>query len=197
MSQTFHSFKRKLSYPAVTVAGASNGYASAGYVFALNDLPNYAEFTALYRQFMITYVKLHIVNRAVNLSLIESYNNNALGFPEIVYSVDHTDNTAPAASAAGMNTLRECGRSKGFLWTSSRRSCSVGQKPAILDSSYKGVASTAYSPKFNQWISTADPGTPHYGLKYCIRIPFDTGACPGDISFDVYATYYFRCRGTK
>lgn len=191
-----HSFKRKMAYPSVTISSGTTGYFAAAYTFALDDLPNYTEFTSLFDRFMISYVKIHIVNRSVNLSQIESYNNAALGFPEIVYCVDNDDNTAPAASAAGMNTIRERGKAKGFLYSSTRRSCSIGLRPAVLSNMYEGVAATAYSPQWRKWISTTDYATPHYGLKYVIRVPFNTGVMPGDVTFDVFATYWFKCKDT-
>lgn len=39
-------------------------------------------------------------------------------------------------------------------------------KPAILSQMYEGLSATAYSPKWKQWMDTADNAAPHYGIKY-------------------------------
>lgn len=197
VSARVHTFKRKCRYSPLVIAGAGNGYCSAGYVFALDDLPGYTDFTNLYEQFMITYVKMHIVSRSTNLSLIESYNNASIGLPEILFAIDKDDNTAPTADSAGMEDLRQRGDSRGFLYHSARRDCEIKLKPCVLRNMYEGVASTAYSPKSNVWVSTADPATPHYGVKLILHVPFSTGAMPANLYFDVYCTYWLKCRNSK
>lgn len=180
----------------VIIASGSNGFSGFGISVTLDGLPNYTEFTNLFDQYKITYVKFYFVNRGTNLSMIESYNNAALGMPQMVICVDKDDIATPASSEAGMNAIRERAKARSFCWTPEKRVFTIGWKPNVLGAVYESGISTAYTPKTNTWIDCSDPATPHYGLKGVIQVPFSTGVMPGELRFDVYATVYVSCRGT-
>ena len=62
-------------------------------------------------------------------------------------------------------TLKESARSREDQLTNDKPNFAITLKPAILAESYKTAITTAYAPKWGQWLSTADDTVPHYGLK--------------------------------
>lgn len=80
--------------------------------------------------------------------------------PVLYFKVDHNDETADS-----LNTLKESMRTREHQFTNDKPNFTIQIKPAILAESYKTAISTAYAPKWGQWLSTADDIVPHYGLK--------------------------------
>lgn len=181
-------FKRKCKVGSITTN--TGGYVGGSIVFRLDSLPGYTEFTSLFDQYCIRYVKLYFVSRGVNLSIIESINNQAMGMPNIITVRDYDDNTAPSSDEAGYNTLREYSKSKTFSFTTDNRVFTIGIVPSILSENYRTGVTTAYSPKFKQYLDCSYPDVPHYSIKYCINIPNNGSLSTPQASFDVYATYY-------
>lgn len=80
--------------------------------------------------------------------------------PVLYFKVDHNDE-----SADSLNVLKESMRTREHQFTNNKPNFTIQIKPAILTESYKTTISTAYAPKWGQWLSTADDTVPHYGLK--------------------------------
>lgn len=187
-------FKRKARITAVGTS--TTGYASGAITFSLDSLPAYTEYTTLFDQFSVRYVKIYIVHRATNISMIETTNNVAVGMPNLVIVRDYDDSTAPSADEAGYNTLRQYDRSKTFSFTPDRRDFSIGIRPAVAQDINSGVT-TSYAPRWKAWVDCDYPATPHYGLKYVIQVPYSgVGTCPSAY-FDIYATYYLSFKQAR
>lgn len=62
-------------------------------------------------------------------------------------------------------------------------------KPATLVQMYESGTSTAYTPKWSQWMDTNDSQAPHYGIKYA----FDN--CFTGISVQLEAKIVIECKG--
>lgn len=182
-------FKRKCKIGTITTNAF--GYSGGSIVFRLDQLPNYNEFTSLFDQYCIRYVKVYIVHRALNLSIMETANDfTRVGFPNIISVRDYDDNTAPTSDEAGYNTLREYSKSKTFTYTSERRVYEIGIVPAVLSETYRTGLTTAYAPKFKSYLDCAFPDVPHYAIKYVVNAPNNGGGTTPNVIFDVYATYY-------
>jgi len=190
-----HTFIRKARYGVISLAQFGTGYSAFGYTFALSNAPGYTELTTLYDQFRINWVKLWIVCR-FNVTTQNEAGALALGMPQMIYHVDSDDATAPAASDAGMDTIRECRNSKGFSF-GTNRTCSIFIRPAVLASAYETAVTTAYSPRYGQWIDCQNSNTPHYGLKGVLQIPLVSGTLPNKYDFDVFATYSISMRAPR
>lgn len=80
--------------------------------------------------------------------------------PILYFKVDHNDETADS-----LNTLKESTRTREHQFTNDKPNFTIQIKPAILGEAYKTAIATAYRPKWNQWLSTADDTVPHYGFK--------------------------------
>lgn len=84
--------------------------------------------------------------------------------PVLYFKVDHND-----ASADTLNTMKESMRTREHQFTNDKPNFTIQIKPAILAEAYKTALTSAYRPKWKQWIDTNDSNVPHYGLKaYCV-----------------------------
>lgn len=106
--------------------------------------------------------------------------------PLLYFKVDHNDNTADS-----LNTMKESMKTKTHMITNNRPEFSIQLKPATQQEMYKSTVTTAYTPKWGQWIPTTDPTVPHYGLKaYAIGYrsgSFDPGSV--SVSYKYYVSF--------
>jgi hypothetical protein len=149
-----------------------------------------ADFQNLYDQYRINYIKMYIVARTVMPTAYESWSTYAIGAPELVGVIDYDDAITPPPTPAGMNEIREFGRCKSFCFTNEKRVWRVGWRPSIKTNDNRVLS--------KQWVDMTDILKQHFGLKLVLRIPYNgTLTFPGQMEFDVYATYYFSCKGTR
>lgn len=186
-----HSFKRSVLKATNISTNTTSGALLVAYNFQLADLPNSAEFTALYDQYKITGIKLDFIWRSTNISQVETQNTQQQGAPYMYYVIDQDDNTAGT-----VNELREYSKAKRFIFDTGRRTCSVYFKPCVLSEMYLTALTTGYSPGWNRWIDCAAPTMPYYGFKAAVQQPLNgiTGVAS---YFDVECTYYFMMRDPR
>ena len=85
--------------------------------------------------------------------------NNEIN-PVLYFKVDHND-----MNSDSLATMKESMRTKEHQFTNDKPNFTIVLKPAIQAEAYKTALSTAYRPKWGQWLSTHDDTVPHYGLK--------------------------------
>lgn len=198
--QNVYKFMRKtnMGHDTFTLDGTNGYYASGGISIALSDLPNATDFTGLFDQYQIRYVKFYFVFRGITLTMVESYNWNSAGMPSLIFTRDHDDITPPAATEVGYDELRQSNNAKEHHFTPDRRVFKTGLKPSILVDIDNGGTAIAQGVKWDQWIDCATTTIPHYGIKYVIRIPSNgTSTAMGGQIFDIYADVYIQCRQTR
>lgn len=183
IASKIHSFKRTVNLGNIILSSLTETYGAL--LFKLSDVPSSTDFTNLFDRYRITGVSLKFfpqwtsndLNPATTLSNIN---------PQVYSVVDYTDSANPLSIAEMMEygtfkMTRGSALHKRFI------------RPALLSSSYETVTTSAYTPKWKQWLTTDDPATPHYCLKYAFdRAPSNT-AC----QVKIYATYYIQCKDTK
>lgn len=107
--------------------------------------------------------------------------------PVLYFKVDHNDITADSLS-----TLKESMRTREKQLSNNSPNFSITLKPAIQAEAYKTAITSAYRPKWNQWLSTTDDGVPHYGLKvYAVA---GNGNNPNMGEIEVTSKIYFSCK---
>ena len=107
--------------------------------------------------------------------------------PVLYFKVDHND-----IAADTLANLKESMRTKEKQLTNDRPNFSIALKPAIQAESYKTALTTAYRPKWGQWLSTNDDTVPHYGLKvYAVA---GAGNNPNMGKIEVQTKIYFSCK---
>lgn len=181
VDNAIHRFKRR--YQALVVSGspAFTPY-NNGFVVSLSNVVNASEFTNLFDQYCITYVKF-----AFYLEVSpDAQGGSASVWPKLYYSKDQNDATPPT-----LQELRERSGTQVRVM-GPNRPVTVGWRPNILTEAYKTALTTGYAPKWSQWISTVDSTVPHYGLKFAIDNLTNL-----NYSVRVEATVWFKCRGQQ
>lgn len=142
-------------------------------VINFDQLAGSAELKDLYDRYKITYVqiKFHLVsNPDATLSIQDNGQdpqttpvyNSANWYPKLWYVVDYDDGNSITYSA-----IKQYAKAKMFVIKPDKQ-YKVGFKPAIRSLVYKTDTTTGTTAKFGQWIDTADPTVPHYGLKWVL-----------------------------
>jgi len=124
----------------------------------LDNALNHTEFTNLFDQFRIDWVKAQFYLR------IDPSAQTAAGasYPKIFWYRDMDDQ-----ALVSLNDIRENSKGKRAI-LHPNRPVTIWFKPNVLSEIYRTAVSTGYSPKFNQWIDASVPNLVHYGIKYCI-----------------------------
>lgn len=186
-----HAFKRHCLKGSNIATSTTSGGVNIAYTFSLNDLPNSGEFTALYDQYKITGIKLDIIWRSTNLSMVETQNTQQIGAPYMYWCIDRDDSTSTS-----ITDLREYSKAKRFEFDVGRRTCKIYFKPNTLAENYLTAITTGYTVSFDRWIDAAYPTMPYWGFKAAIQVPLNsvTGVAA---YFDIEATYYFKMKDPR
>lgn len=169
-------YKRTSDYFTLPVSGTTGALGS--YTFTLNSIPNSTEFTSLYDQYKINAVSVCFYPKQTQVTSLTT-TDNVRGNARILTAIDYNDDTPPTT----LDELRQY------------ESCEVDvilnkheryiTKPLFINSSGQNV---------NAWLSTANPSTKHYGLKYGIE---PTQAVGGSFTYHVEVAYYIAFKNTK
>lgn len=143
-----HYIKRHCDGGSFTVANTI--FLGVARSFALNQIPGFAEFTALYDQYKICGVKVVFLPPFDNrdtLSTIDSPNIAARFYT----AIDYNDSTPPAS----MDELRQYENAK--MTTVNEKHVRYIPAPKFVNNSGQNV---------NDWVSTGNAGTAHFGIKF-------------------------------
>ena len=152
--------------------------------FNLNQIPNVAEFTALYDQYQI---------KGIQWTLLPRWNSGEGGDPTVVNNnlispvftvLDYDDATAPSS-------LDDLMQYQNLKQTRNAVPHRRYFKPQVLISNYRTALTTGYAPKKNQWLDIAQPDIPHFGLKYGIPVNGES------MKYDVMVKYYLAFKNVR
>lgn len=124
----------------------------------LDNVLNHTEFTNLYDQFRIDWVKAQFYLRIDPGAQVAA----GASYPRLYWVRDKDDQ-----ALASLNDIRENSLGKRAI-LHPNRAVTIWFKPNVLSEIYRTAVSTGYSPKFSQWIDCTTPNLVHYGIKYCI-----------------------------
>lgn len=152
----------------------------------LTDVINSTEFTNLFERYQI--VKMTV---KVQSLMGDSYNSVASATPYIYWVNDQTDATPPVSCAV----IQQFPGVKDSVVTceSSIYMTCFPQPATIL---FNGVGSVGYGTANGhapQWLETASPSIPHYGLKMYVRNWIASGANLGN-ALRIQPTLYFKLK---
>lgn len=186
--QTPHKFKKWVSFSPIK-AGNSGAITTGGSFFSFNQIPGYTDLQAVYDQYRILKIVIHHTSISQGIVQMGTPGNGVNLPPTFLICTDFDDSVAPST----LDELREYTTclnkpvSKDFTYTILPKSSTMV---------YEGVAATGYAPKYGQWLSTTDPGIPHYGVKWGIN----TNALAGGadlFGFTREVEIHFECRNSK
>lgn len=196
LQRQVHMFKRIWASPTPLTASfnpATGGSpAQAALAFKLSDLLNVDEYKALYDQYKITGVAVRLIPKALQFQGTQTSTTGAIGYGQVVTAIDYDDQTVPGSK----DQLLQYGSAKV---TDGNKIHSRYFAPKILNQVYSSALVTAYAPKKAQYLDTVNDAVPHFGLKVWIDAPVipATMGLLTSISYDVYVTYYFKCKNTR
>jgi len=157
--QPLHQFTREVQY-SLTNGAATNPFFFV-MLYSLNELPNYTEFTDLFDQYRIQFVKV-----SFRLEQDPSAQSAAASvYPTLTTFNDFNDVTTPTS----VNEFRER-ISKKITTLHPGKEVVRTIRPAITDELLKvpgGAAVTA--PKWKMWLPTASPDIQYIGMKWLIE----------------------------
>lgn len=165
------------------------------YSFKLSDLPNYAEFQALFDEYRICMIKMKFwytrdaASAQVDTSgLIYAVNTT----PLMTYVADESDANIPTA----ISQVLEYNNHKQRQLIAGR-AFTVTLRPKVSKPLYQTGAFWGYSPG-KAWINSTNVDVPHYGFKYAIQSDQQgagAGAKQGVLS--IHMSYYIAARNVK
>jgi len=175
----YHSFKRNFNFGTISQAGAVGGISTGGWFFKVSDLPNSSEFTSLFDNYQITYIKLYVYLRLTP----DAATAATAAYPIMHIRRDHDDSAAPPDIYEYSNVQRQqLNPNRPFI---------VKLKPAVR-SEIQSSGVVTYTPKWRVWLPTTSPEVPHYGIKWQVRNWFTTGA-----DIDVTGQIWFKCKNQR
>jgi len=167
--------------------------------FALDQLPQYAEFTKLFEEYCIKEVKVTFqpmfnVNTQPASGIITSEVNARV--PKIGFCAIYTGGALPGTGQE--NGWLEC---EGYEQHDFDKSITVALKPKVLADAYSAQVSPTYSVSQdgNTWIPVASAGVLHYGLNWRLYDPHYNRLIygPSDPVGIAYVTYTVGLRGPQ
>ncbi len=183
-----HKFRKLVSFSPILNPN-SGAITTGGSFFSFNQIPGYTDLAAVYDQYRILKVVIHHTSISQGIVQASTGANGVNIPPTFLICTDYDDSVAPGT----LDVLREYATcqnkpvNRNFSYTIYPRSSTMV---------YEGVAATGYSPKYGQWLSTTDPGIPHYGVKWGINTNALTGAADA-FGFTREVEIHFECKNSK
>lgn len=177
--QPVHYFKRSIYLQSAIVASGANNFFAASY--ALNGLPNYTEFTALYDQYKITGVKLKFVPRGNSSDLTTSNNITSL-----ITCIDTDDSVVPTS-------IDQLTQYQSMKMCRSTQSMTRYWKPKFNVGAINTVAlGLAGKQNTTGWLDCTSDSVQHFGIKGCL-----TSFAGATIVYDILVTQYLAFKNVR
>ena len=164
--------------------------------FSLNDIRQVSNYSGIFEYYKIDKIVVTFRYKTGGLAPALNPNGTSLGSvaneinPMLIFKVDHNDVTADTIAE-----MKNSMRTKKKVLTNDKPEFSITLKPALQEEIYKSAVTTAYAPKWGQWLPMADVTAPHFGLKaYAVGVNYSS-ADMGKILV-TYKTY-FTCKNNE
>lgn len=184
-----HAYNRWEADARNITLSAPAGQVSATHHFALNFLPQFAEFTNLYDQYMIYGIKaiIQLVNNPdANTATNTTTANLTNFFPKLWYCFDRDDDGSETISSMKERVGSKCRilRPNSFI--------SIFIKPSVRDDSINAATGVGYRPMRPTYVDCGNVAVKHYGIKYVVD---SLGLAPGNpFIVKIEYKYYFKMK---
>lgn len=147
--------------------------------FSLDDIMQSSSYTDLFEFYRIDKVVVTFRYKQVNNATEASGRAQNEVNPLLYFKVDHDEITAQTVPQ-----MKESSKTREHQFSNDKPNFSITLKPAIQAEAYKTALTSAYTPKWGQWLRTVDDTVPHYGLKaHCIAYK-DAAWNPGSLAVE-------------
>jgi len=148
--QKVFTLTRNYDYYNLSTASVANNPVFGSVLFALSNLPNYTEFTALFDEYRILQARVHFIPLNVG---------TGGSFQPIYTVIDYDDSIAPAS-------IDDLNQYSTLMVAQYGREFERVLTPKFAVAAYSGTF-TSYSP-MTGWVDVASPTVQHYGVKYAL-----------------------------
>lgn len=193
-SRQIHHFKRTAFLGNVTATISALGVPTpiaSGYSFSLSQLPNVAEFSALFDQYKITKCSLKFtpaLSEGISSPLFGT--SAVLGYSRFHSVIDFDDATPPVSE----DQLLEYGSHKS---SAPFKTHTRTLTPKALQEIYRSTLTTAYAPRAGTYIDMSYTDVPMYGVKVYCGAPNTPAGTAGSVTYKVYVTMEFACKNVR
>lgn len=125
--------------------------------FMLQDIEQYATFSALFDQYMIEEVQVCVIPRSNALAYNAATALNQVN-PSLYIVIDRDDN-------ATLTTANDAAQYDNMLQINAVTGANVKLRPSIATALWSSGVFTGYSIGGPKWIDIANTAVPHYGVK--------------------------------
>lgn len=134
-------------------------YGNVALVFNMSNIAGATEMVNLFDNFRITKVLYRFVMQR-NPDQVTTSGFKGI-YPRLTWCHDFNDSTAITR-----NQIMQRSNVREFQFSDSSVATRwYSLNPSVLVQMYETTTSSAYSPKWRQWLDTSDSVTPHYGVK--------------------------------
>jgi len=181
---------KKFSTLEDSISVANGAFVNGNETFELADMPQFAQYVALYEQFKISKVVYHF--RTQNPQQSVAVGPTCLGYLHTV--VDHNDVVNFAPSRAGIQNMMNDNAYKGVK---SDRDLTRVIRPMFLTQ-----AGTQTAKSTRGWLNTKDVlgninAVSHYGIKWVIEGGVSATANPLSCQYQPIITYYIQFKNPQ
>lgn len=172
----------------------STSWSNVSYVFQLDDLPNYTEFTALFEQYKINAVKLTFLPSYTSSDANQATANAASGAvfqfqPRIYTVIDKDGNPTVSTEPAVLQ------RNDARMITQPYKAFSIYiRKPCVQFEVSSGLGFAQAAPKASPWLDCENYAVNHHGAAIAGALPAGSSVTAG-LQYQVLATYYLAFKG--
>lgn len=152
--------------------------------FHLAQVPNYAEFTALYDQYCITKVDVHFYSCA-NSTITDGTNKH---LTQVLSVIDYDDDSylTSVDDALEYDTVQ--------INSTAQYHFKRTLKPRVALEIYRSAIATAYGQgAAGTWLDCSDASVPHYGIKMVIPAT----VVPYNCRWSIYVKYHLEFRNVR
>lgn len=191
-----YPYKLTVNYVSITMGalGALNYGAIAPRLF---DIPQHAEYTAMYDQYKITGLKFKFIplQNTANVARIDAANNSYPNtqLPYLYVVIDNDDNN-------NITTINDMLQYQNVKYVPCYKKMNRYIVPTTLGRVFETAVGDGYTTKRRQWLDCDDTDIPHYGIKWLLSSATPTGAAnpfAGATMYNVFVTYYIKFRTVR
>lgn len=184
VANSVYFFKRHVRLAAVTLSNAA--ITTGGFSFQLDEVPNYAEFTALFDQYKIAAVAVTCYFNSNNIQVQSAVPFNACRWISVI---DYNS----SGTFAGLDDAREFQTAEIGAYPDWKAKHTRYIKPRIRTVVEDNSASLVAGGNRTGWIDTTVANIPHYGYRYIFEQL--TSPYTGNVEFE--AVYYMQFKQVK
>lgn len=152
-------------------------------VFALSNVNGSGELVSLFDNYRVTRVMYRwVITRNPDQAVTTTFKGV---YPRLCWTHDFNDQAAISRTLI----YQRANMKEVFFTDNYNKTRWYSLKPSSLVQMYESSTSSAYQPKWLQWMDTSDSTAPHYGIKYAYSDLYN------NINLRLEAKIFVECKG--